>query len=332
MRAQNQLYYHGQSALRLMIDLRFGYAVVSSGLILVGFFWNNLQGFSLQYVVLIVGIFLANVFMFVVNDFYDASHDAKDPVKRERNVFCSADTKKTGGITLYASLGGSLLLGAVVSLPVFVIIVLFDFLAFSYSSPYIKLRNRAYWDWIFVFLWKGLVIAASYVYFFGTGIAALTPFMYGTLTIIMLFSWISQLDNQVRDFNVDRLNNTGHSAQRLGFKISSLLKSGLLVLFFVFSFAFCYFMGLYITIALIIVNCSLYYFVAPQKYSLVLEFANIWVVVMFLEHFMGHYSFQQQLLFSVWVVAMAVIAVIHAKRSNMFGTTEDYQIIDNVGE
>jgi 4-hydroxybenzoate polyprenyltransferase len=225
MRVQSQVYNHGQSALQLMIDMRFAYAITSSGLILVGFFWNNLQGFSLQYILLIVGIFMANVFMFVVNDFYDASHDAKDPVKRERNVFCSADTKKIGEIMLYASLGSSLLLGAVISLPIFIIIVLFDFIAFSYSSPYIKLRNRAYWDWIFVFLWKGIVIAASYVYFFGTSIAALTPFMYGTLAIIMLFSWINQIDNQVRDFEVDKLNNTGHSAQRLGLKTSSLLRT-----------------------------------------------------------------------------------------------------------
>lgn len=320
MRVQSQVYNHGQSALQLMIDMRFAYAITSSGLILVGFFWNNLQEFSLQYILLIVGIFMANVFMFVVNDFYDAFHDAKDPVKRERNVFCSADTKKIGEIMLYASLGSSLLLGAVISLPIFIIIVLFDFIAFSYSSPYIKLRNRAYWDWIFVFLWKGIVIAASYVYFFGTSIAALTPFMYGTLAIIMLFSWINQIDNQVRDFEVDKLNNTGHSAQRLGLKTSSLLQSGLLVIFFASCFAFCYFMGLYITMVLIIANCSLYYFVAPQKHSLVLELANIWVVVMFLEHFIEHYSFQQQLLFSTWVVAMGAIAVIHAKRCNMFET------------
>ena len=67
-------------------------------------------------------------------------------------------------------------------------------------------------------------------------------------------------------------------------------------------------------------NCSLYYFVAPQKHSLALELANIWIVVMFLEHFIEHYSFQQQLLFSTWVVAMAAIAVIHAKRCDMFET------------
>lgn len=318
MSVPNFFSFRSRSAVELMIDLRFGYAVVSSGLVLVGFFWNNLQGFSLQYVVLIVSIFCANVFMFVVNDFYDAPHDAKDPGKCERNVFCSVDNEKAGKITLYTSLGLSLALSSLVSLPVFGVIVLLNLLAFSYSAPQIKLRNHAYWDWIFVFLWKGLIIAAGYLYFFGIELSAFTPFMYGTLAIIMVFSWISQLDNQIRDFEVDKLNNSGHSTQRLGQKSSSLLKRVLLISFFGFTFLFCYFLGLYVTAALIVVNISLFFFVNPLKHSIVLEFANIWIVVLFLEHFIDMYSYQQQMLFSAWIVAMAVLAVIHAKRYNLF--------------
>jgi 1,4-dihydroxy-2-naphthoate octaprenyltransferase len=219
---------------------------------------------------------------------------------------------------LYASLGFSLLLGALVSFPIFVIIILFDALAYFYSAPPVKLRNRAYWDWIFVFLWKGLVIAASYVYFFGTDLSAFNPFMYGTLAIIMLLSLISQMDNQIRDFEVDRTTNSNHSVQRLGHRTSSFLKLGLLIFFYGFSIVFCYLFGLYLTIPLIAVNVLLYYPVNPRKYSLVLEFGNIWIVVLFLEHFMGVYSYQQQVLFSVWIVAMLAIAVIHVKRNNMF--------------
>lgn len=311
---------YGRSTIQLMIDLRFSYAVIASGLILLGYFWNNLEGFSLEYVILIVGVFFANVFMFVVNDYYDAPHDFEDPAKRARNVFCSASTMQLGKTVLYTSLVLSLLLGAVVSLPIFVVIILFDLLAYFYSAPPVKLRNRAYWDWIFVFLWKGFVIAASYIYFFGTALS-FNPFMYGTLTIVLLLSLISQLDNQIRDFEVDRTTNSNHSVQRLGHRTSSFLQIGLLVFFFAFSIAFCYFLGLYITIAVIFFNIFLYYPVHPRKYSLVLEFGNIWVVVLFLEYFMGFFSFKQQVLFAVWIVAMLVIAVIHVKRNDMFEDT-----------
>lgn len=318
MSASSFVYHRSCSAIRVMTDLRFSYAVVSSGLILVGFFWNNLQGFSLLYTMLITSVFCANVFMFVVNDFYDASDDAKDLAKRERNVFCSLDNENVGKIILGTSLVLSLGLSLGVSFPIFGIVVLFDLLAFFYSAPPIKLRNRAYWDWIFVFLWKGMIIAASYLYFFGTDLSAFTPFMGGTLIIIMLFSWIGQLENQIRDFEVDRLNNSGHSAQRLGQKASSLLKHFLLVSFFGFSLVFCYLFGLYISIVLISVNILLFFLVNPIKHSIVLELTNIWVVILFLEHFVGIYSYQQQLLFSAWIVAMAILAVIHAKRYSLF--------------
>jgi 4-hydroxybenzoate polyprenyltransferase len=304
--------------LQLLIDLRLSYAVVSSGLVLLGFFWNNLEGFDMQYLVLIVSIFCANVFMFVVNDFYDAPHDVEDYRKRIRNVFCSLDTRMLGKVTLYASLGLSLLLGAVVSLSILSIIIIFNLLAFSYSAPPIKLRNRAYWDWIFVFLWKGLIISAGYIYFFGTDLHALNSFIVWTLAIILLFSLIGQLDNQLRDFEVDRTTNSGHSVQRLGPRTSSYLKTVLLVFFFASSLVFCYLFGFYITFSLIVFNVSLYYFASSHKYSHILDFAAIWIVVLFLEHFKALFSFQQQLLFSVWVVTMGGIAILHAKRKKLF--------------
>jgi len=327
MSNSNYHFSHDRSTIQLLNDLRLSYAVVSTGLILLGFFWNNLTGFDWQYLVLIVGIFSANVFMFVVNDFYDAPHDSKDPVKRARNLFCSPDTRKIGKVILYASLCLSLFLGAIVSLPVLLIIVLFDLLAFFYSAPPVKLRNRLYWDWIFVFLWKTLIIAASYVYFFGMDLSAGNSFMYGTLTIILLLSLISQLDNQIRDFKVDKTNDTNHSVQRLGHERSSLLKFILLIFFFAFSFMFCYLLDLYITMILILVNISLYYFVNPSKYSHVPEFISIWIVVLFLEYFTTFFTHRQQLLFSAWIIVMVCIAVIHVKRTNLF--KDRTRLIDN---
>jgi 4-hydroxybenzoate polyprenyltransferase len=256
--------------------------------------------------------------MFVVNDYYDALHDAMDPVKRQRNVFCSSSNKRIGKIVLFSSLGLSLFLSLLVSIPVLMVIILFNLLAISYSVPQIKLRNRMYWDWIFVFLWKGLILAASYIYFFGADISGMTPFMYGTLFIIMEFSLISQLENQIRDFEVDRLSNSNHSAQQLGHKTSSSVQHILLISFFTFSGAFCLYMSLYITTILILASVFLFYFVTIIKKSVVLELINIWIVILFLEHFMDSYSSQQQLLFSGWIMAMVLLAIIHVKRNNTF--------------
>ena len=52
-------YSHGRSTIQLLDDLRLSYAVVATGLILLGFFWNNLVGFNWRYVVLILSAFFA---------------------------------------------------------------------------------------------------------------------------------------------------------------------------------------------------------------------------------------------------------------------------------
>ncbi len=315
--------HYSRLAIQRMIDLRFHYAVVSTALILLGFFWNSLKGFDLPYISLIVGTFFANVFMFVINDFYDAHHDSKDLTKKARNPFCSPETIQTGKIVLYASLGLSLFFSGIVSPPIFLVIVLFDLLAFLYSAPPIRLRNRSYWDWIFVFLWKGLVILAGYLYFFGVHFSV-TSFMWGTLVIILSVSLIGQMDNQIRDFEVDKTNRSNHSVQRLGHGTSSVLKKIFLAFFFVFSVIFCYFLNLYVTMVLIFLNISLYFFVNPGKYSVVLEYSTIWIVVLFLEHFLAVFSSEQKLLFLVWVAAMAGIAVAHAKRTHLFERTGSF--------
>ena len=308
---------YGRSIIQLLIDLRLNYVLVSSSLILLGFFWNNLEGLNWRYVALFISVFFANLFGFVVNDFYDSAYDFKENNKNTRNLFCSSNTKWLGKLVLNASLGLSLLFSGIVSPHIFLIIVLFDFLAFSYSAPPIRLRNRLYWDWIFVFLWKGLIIFAGYFYFYGI-IFPENPFMLGTLAIVLLASLINQIDNQIRDFEVDKITNTNNSAQRLGFHNALSINRALLMLFYTFSFVFCYFLDLYVTMILILLNVSLYLFVNPSKYGHIIEFTNIWIVVLFLEHFIAHFSYQQQFLFSFWIAVMGGIAVRHMKYVNLF--------------
>ncbi|MBU7015132.1 MAG: UbiA family prenyltransferase [Theionarchaea archaeon] len=312
-----QVLGRSQSVLLLLEDLRFEYAVVSSGLILVGFFWNYLQGFSLQVIILAVSVFCGNVFMFVVNDFFDAPHDSRDPNKGTRNVFCTEERRKIGTAVLYISPGASLVLAASITRAVFIPILLLNVLALLYSAPPVRLRDRKYWDWIFVFLWKGLIIAASYLYFIGVKVTA-ESFVWGSVVILLLISLIGQIDNQVRDFHVDRISSASHTVQKLGQNTSNTLKVLFLVIFFGFSIVFCGLLNLYITAALICANVSLYYFAHPEKHSHVMDFAHLWIVIMFLEYFMGDFSPQQHLLFSGWIVVMVGLAVVHVKRTNLF--------------
>lgn len=308
-----------KTIIQLLIDLRLSYAVIATGLILLGFFWNGLEGFGLKYISLIVGMFFANVFIFIVNDYFDAADDTNDPEKHARNLFCSPDSIIHGKIALYISLGFSLIFSALsLSIPAFMLIVSFLFLSLFYSAPPIKLRDRAYWDWIFVFLWKGCVIAIGYVYFFGMSLSIRNGFFFGTLVIIMVFSLVSQMENQIRDFNVDATNYTGHSVQKLGQKSAILIKKLLIVFLFAFSFIFCYLLNLYITMILILLNISLYYFASPEKYDYVIDFANQWFIVLFLEYFIDQFSYRQQILFSAWILAMIGLSAIHIKRTNLF--------------
>jgi len=304
---------------QLLIDLRLSYSVISTGLILVGFFWNNLTGFIWNYVALIVGIFFANVFVFIVNDYYDAAHDSKDSIKRNRNVFCSNETRSIGKVVIYLSLSLSLVFGAMASLSSLSILLIFNLSAFIYSAPPIKLRDRPYGDWVSILLWKGLIIYAGYVYFFGFDPFIGDFFIYSTLFIILLLSLIAQLDNQLRDFVVDESNMVRHSIQRLGYRKSLLLNRVLIIIFFAFSFIFSVLSKFYITAILIILNITIYYFVMPENYSHVLDFVHFWIISLFLEHFMPFFSYRQQLLFSAWVLVMIGLAILHVKRTNLFG-------------
>ena len=301
-----------RSIFQFLIDLRLNYAAVSSGLVLFGFFWNGLRGFDWIYVALITSIFFSNVFGFIVNDFYDSPYDSKETVKKTRNVFCSSNHNRLGKVVLIACLGLSLIFGGIVSPQIFFFVALFNLLAFFYSAPPIRLRNRLCWDWLFVLLWKGFIIFTGYFYFSGMKLYG-DSFMLGTVVMVMLVSLISQIINQIRDFTVDEITDTNNSTQRLGFHNASSVKRVLLSLFYSFSFIFCFFFDLQVTMLLILLNVVFYFFVKPSKHDRVIEFANLWLIVLFLERFILHFSSLQQVLLSIFIVTLGVISVWYMK-------------------
>jgi 4-hydroxybenzoate polyprenyltransferase len=286
----NVTHLPGRSILQLLVDLRLHYVVVSSSLTLLGLFWNNLEGFDWTYGALLMSVFCANLFGFMVNDFYDSAYDVKELVKKTRNVFCSSTTTRLGKGVVWTSLGLSLVFGGMVSPPVLVIIAFFDVLAFSYSAPPIRLRSRLYWDWIFVFLWKGIIMFTGYFYFSGLRLSQ-NPFILGTSVIVLLSSFLNQIYNQLRDFQVDYVTNTNNSVQHLGYQKASTINRVLLLAFYTVSFGFCVCFGLYATMISILLNVFLYVFVDSKKSGKIIQLSTIWMGILFLEHVLTSHAY-----------------------------------------
>jgi len=306
------------STFQLLLNLRISNAIVPSSLVLLGLFWNNMAGFDLGYVFLIFSIFFGNVFAFVVNDFYDVSADIEDPVKKMRNVFCSNETRNPGMQALYSSLILSLIFGALTSFNVLIIVGLLNLVFFFYSAPPVRLRDRMFWDWIFVILWKGLIILACYVYIFGMTEFRGDTFIYGTLLIIFVLTLIGQIRvNQLTDFEVDKQTNKTNTVQILGRQRSILIYKILFVIFFATGFFLCWVFQLYFAMSLILINLTLYYFVRPSKRHYILDYSLIWVVVLFVEKYWAIFNFYVLLLFGTWVVVMFGLAVFHTKRKGL---------------
>jgi 4-hydroxybenzoate polyprenyltransferase len=309
------LYYQNRSFFQILRDLRLHYALMSTSLICLGFFLNYLEGFNWWFPVLYLSFFCSNVFGFVVNDFYDAASDNHEFGKQTRNLFCSTNTKQFATGVLYASLSLSIVLSGLVAPSMVLITILFNTLAYVYSAPPIQLRNRPYWDWIFVFLWKGLIIFAGQYYF--SGVIPHDSFSIGVITMILMLSLLAQITNQIRDFNVDKLMNTMNSSQYLGFHTTSSLHRVLLILFFSFSILFCVLFKLHGTMLLILLNLSLYYLVQPTKYHNVLEFANVWIISVFLEYFTTYFR-NQQYVITIGIILIIGSTIWYGKRINLF--------------
>jgi 1,4-dihydroxy-2-naphthoate octaprenyltransferase len=200
---------------------------------------------------------------------------------------------------------------------VLVLVVLSDVLAFVYSAPPIRLRDRRYWDWLFVFLWKGIIVFAGYYYFYGLTWPR-DLFVVGSLVVLLVPSLISQIDNQLRDFRVDHATKTPNTVQRAGARAAAVLNRLLAALFYAFSLVFCAWFGLYRTMLLVLINIALYRFVKPGKARHVVELANVWIVILFLERSAAAFAFPLRVIASVWIVAMAGFTLLHVKRARVF--------------
>lgn len=190
--------------LGLVTKLRMGNVFRNMGLFFIGWASNRFRGASVDFILLMISMTCFNIFILTVNDYYDAPFDKIVEEKRSRNPFCGENqTERRVGLSLmYSSVVLSLLLSAAVSIYFFFLSCVANLVAFLYSSPLSRAKGRFFWDWLTGVIWKVAVLLSGYIYFFEPGID-----LYPWLAIAAVFGVLSQIENQLRDIEVDEQTN-----------------------------------------------------------------------------------------------------------------------------
>lgn len=138
---------------------------------------------------------------FALNDYFDAPYDAVDPGKARRNFFVShAVSRRSIHLLTLAFCLGIAPVFARFGWPGIVIALISIFVTWAYSAPPLRLKNRPGLD----LLTHGLFVE-TYPYFVCltlTG-STWTPLDRVLLAILFLTSLTAQLEQQLRDFEVD---------------------------------------------------------------------------------------------------------------------------------
>lgn len=170
-----------------------------------GFLINGLRGFDLNFCALALSMIFINAFFYLYNDYEDAPYDKEEEGKRKRNVFCGEDPqkKRIGMVVIFATPVLSVLLGLYVSVGWAIFALGMLVLGFLYSSPVFRAKERPVWDWIFHIVWLAMIVVPGYLYFFKPD-----ALLFIIWTILAINSLIAQINNEIRDFEVDSL--VGH--------------------------------------------------------------------------------------------------------------------------
>lgn len=161
---------------------------------------------------------------FALNDFYDAPADALDERKRKRNFFVKHPISERQMFTAVVLLCAPLLL-------VFwqfgwrswIVIGFCLLVMWGYSAPPLRFKDRPGVD---------LLVHALFVETFPYAVclflpaAVWTPLDYVILTIMFLTSLTAQLEQQIRDYEVDLKSGTRNFVTHFGRPITSKLLKG----------------------------------------------------------------------------------------------------------
>lgn len=161
--------------------------------------------------------FLAFSFAFMINDIEDAADDAMDPKKAQRNPI-SAHRLTPRKAYFYTLLAAALSLGicALLGKLIFLFGCISIFLGFIYSWKLIRLKSLPLVDLVSHALFLGTLELLA-----ATLIAAQIPqltFLVWVAATIFIVSVIGDLDNELRDYEVDRQAKLINTVQLLHLK------------------------------------------------------------------------------------------------------------------
>jgi 4-hydroxybenzoate polyprenyltransferase len=178
--------------------LNIGYVAVPY--VILGFLLHwSIQGFEFQFITegawwrFIFASIIAFTYMpyvFVINDYFDASFDALDEKKRLRNPFCSDEVKNRKNLKFYLVLPAiiSLILGFLISWQAGIITIIALFLGNFYSAKPLRFKEKPFFD----FFVHGFCLG---IYFFSLGYYSIwienyEPFMEPVFVLLLIYTFI----------------------------------------------------------------------------------------------------------------------------------------------
>ncbi len=177
--------------------------ITNSSIALIPLLTHDLATLSVTYIFLLTYIFSANAFGIITSDYFDKDFDVLDEHKRNVNLFCSERTwdKVLRRLLIILSFAGSIIIPAFFFqyLLLFNIFVYFPII-FFFGNPRYRLKSKKWIDWGIHALWPISVFTISYMFLHDS-----VTITYGYLLMLgFLFGLYAQLNNQIRDFDVDR--------------------------------------------------------------------------------------------------------------------------------
>ncbi|RLG41347.1 MAG: hypothetical protein DRO01_02785 [Thermoproteota archaeon] len=180
---------------------------------------------SLRALLVYAANLLYTAFAYSFNDVEDAEDDALDPVKGSRNpVSAGLISRRTGYAISLAFLAAGLALMAALSIESLVSGSLFSANAAAYSWHRIRLKAVPILDLLSHAAALGVPqLTVAYLAFRPPDSTLLAM-----AVMVALFSMASQLSQQIRDFEVDRLAGVRNTTQLLGIRRAKVLMLALL--------------------------------------------------------------------------------------------------------
>ena len=160
---------------------------------------------SLNLYIALIIVFMAQIFLFASNDYYDRNVDALDEGKRQRNPVCAGRVteKEVKGLLIVTAII-PLVLSLYFNLYAFLLTAFTLFVFFFYTAEPLRFKNKVGLDVL-----SHATLINSFPYIFSlVALGYYVPGIIYLLIIIMLRSAIAQILQEVRDHDIDKKAET----------------------------------------------------------------------------------------------------------------------------